>query len=268
MLGREAAEAPGEESRAAAAKLLRPTLPYESDLARLYIGGMSEKALAVLNGCERSAIRRRLLEQGVSPRNRSAGMYVRMAQTSAADRQMLTAAAHASQRGIIRSWDDLCAKAIGRERAQKTTHGERLVAEWLRQLGLGSRPQRAIGPYNVALALDTSPVAVEIFGGNFHASGRHATRMLERTKYLLDQGWSLLIAWTNGRAFPLTSTIAQPCLTLAQLTSAAPTGQRRYWVIRGNGETAPRIAHYFNDQTFVEALGGCLQFGDEYPLSG
>lgn len=244
------------ESSRSAMRTLRRRLPLEDSLVRLYHQGVSIKRLGELNGIDRSAITRRLRDAGVPIRGRSESMYIRMAQTTAKDRQWLTAAANAVQRGVPKTWDDLCTKAIGRQ--QRLSHvapAEQMLAKWLRQRGAPITPQLAIGPYNVDIGIHEPPIAVEIFGGGFHGSGKHAIRMHKRTKYLLNQGWTLIIVWVDGRADPLTEAVADYVVALAQQPSSDPSIRSRYRVIGGNAQPATVRSTHFNDDAFIEALG-------------
>jgi very-short-patch-repair endonuclease len=202
------------------------------DIARRYIAGESEKALAESLGVDRKVIRKRLVERDVAIRGRSDAMYLRMAQTSAEDRLALTNAAHDAARGTKRSAEAGIRHAIGVERAGtgNASPAELTFAEWLRDAGYETIAQKAIGPYNVDIA--TSTVAVEILGGGWHRSKHHGKRL----RHLLDAGWDVIYIWVDGRRHPLTPRAVEYVIANIEQTKRNPSARRGYWVIRGTGE--------------------------------
>ena len=110
---------------------------------------------------------------------------------------------------------------------------ERVVFESLRAYGVKPIPQLAIGPYNCDLACH--PVAVEIFGGNRHFSGRHLARAEKRIRYLGNAGWHLLMLVISN-ACPWTSDTANHLIAYLNLADSDPSAPRQYRVIDGCGE--------------------------------
>jgi hypothetical protein len=76
----------------------RKTLP-DSQICARYIAGESEIALAREYNVDRRTIRKRLLENGVEPRGRSAAMFMRMKRASPEERQRIALAANVALRG-------------------------------------------------------------------------------------------------------------------------------------------------------------------------
>jgi hypothetical protein len=211
-------------------------LPLPDDeIIRRYVEGESEKMLAERFGVSRAVIRRRLLKRGIDPRGRSESMRVRMANTPPEERRRLAAAAHDAVRGRIRSWDERVQAAQTRELRQ--THvgpAELLMQRWLADRGITSVPQQAVGIYNVDLGLH--PVAVEIFGGNWHGHGGHRSSAGKRFRYILDQGWCVVIIWVDRREYPLHPLAADYVITRLEHARRDPSLRGKYWVIRGDGQ--------------------------------
>lgn len=231
-------------------------LPVPDDLIARYLSGVSEKQLATDTGLSRSVIRRRLIEAGIQPRDGSASMKLRWASSTLAERANMVRAAHKAVLGSTQTVDQLQRRAVGKERtAAHATPAEGALARSLRRRGFSVTQQKAVHIYNVDIAVHEPTIAVEIFGGNFHATGRHGARFFKRTKYLLDHGWSVVIIWVDGRRYPL-SVVAcgDYLLTLANELRANPSPVGQYRVILGNAETAPVAEMYFNTPSAIERL--------------
>ena len=204
------------------------------DLVRRYRSGTSEKALAEHLQTSRPVIRRRLLEAGISPRNRSAAELMKWSQMSAHKRNAQVAAAHEATRGRPIKLSAKLKGAATRERlCLGTAPMEFKVADALRARGLETVPQQAIGPYNCDLG--AFPVAVEIFCGNWHWHGRHMRRSPERIRYILNAGWHLLMIRFAPRE-RFTDTAADYVVAYVQESRCNPAAVREYRVIQGAGE--------------------------------
>ena len=207
------------------------------DTAALYNSGLSEKAVAKRLGIDRCAVRRRLLKAGVKPRNRSESMFLRMSQTAPEERKRLASAAHDAVRGTSQTEEHRLKVAAGVERnCVNVSRTEIIVGEMLTERGFTFTRQKAVGRYNVDIALHEVPIAVEVFGGNWHASGRHAARFRRRTDYILDQGWSVVYIWVS-RQSPLEVGAIEYIVSLAEMLRRGEPVERREQMILGNGES-------------------------------
>lgn len=197
--------------------------------------GESVKAIAGSSGVSRNVIVRILQENGVTPRNRSEGMYARMAATSPEERIALSAAAHAAVRGKRRTEEELVQRARTKERDLRfASRIEVAAAKMFLERGFDVCAQKAIGKYNVDLAISEPPIAVEIFGGNWHSGGRPAARFNERIEYILNSGWSLVIIWVL-RDYPLEPGAIDYIIALAEELSRTKPVRGEKHVIRGDG---------------------------------
>lgn len=206
-------------------------LPVEQ-IARQYLAGASELALSKQYGVSRTTITARLRSAGVERRNMSEAGAVRASLMEPGQRAAQAAAAHRVTR--LRRTPEIqkFRRALKLEsEATLRSDGEAAMHGWLTERGESPVVERAIGPYNVDLAV--LPVAVEILGGGFHsAKASHA----ERTPYILDAGWHLVMVWNYEGRSALTPQAADYVVTFAQKVRRNPPATCQYRVISGDGE--------------------------------
>jgi very-short-patch-repair endonuclease len=228
------------------------------DLRSAYDSGESVKGIADRLGVSRPVIIRRLNEIGIQPRTSSEAMYIRMANTSPEGRLRLAQAAHAAVRGKPKTFEQKCKNAASRElRGGFDSAYESAMFHWLTERGLTITPQKAIGPYNVDLAIDESRIAVEIFGGNWHSTGHHAARFRHRTDYILGQDWIPVYIWAStGWAGKLefTEASADYVVALHKVRRAGKSCPRQEHVIRGDCRTTPIAKHHPHNGSVVLGL--------------
>lgn len=183
-----------------------------------------ESILSIANGApfSRPVITRVLRDRaGYRDRRRAAlNRYKRMAP---ADRSALANNAH-------------LAAAIAREKSgQFVGAGERKLAQWIRERGIEPVPQKAVGIYNIDVAIH--PIAVEVHLS--HASPKFSAtcyrRRMERALYLIEAGWSILYVW-DPSAKRITEGAADYAVAFLQETNRNPSAIGEYRVIRGSGE--------------------------------
>lgn len=210
------------------------------DVASRYQAGESEQAIAKSFGVSRSVVRRHLREAGVEIRGRSQATALRMAKLTPEERLRLAENAHAAVRGKPQSVEHRVKCALGREAnppPMPATEAE-FAALMLSRHGVRMERERAIGPYNMDFALTESRVAVEIYGGNWHASSRHAARHRQRLDYMINAGWAVIVVWITPR-WPLTDWAADYVVSLHERRRAGEAGGGQEHVIRGNGDAGP-----------------------------
>lgn len=221
-----------------------------NDLLRLYRAGYSVKKLAEHFNIARSGIVLRLQESGIIQRGRSESMVLRMSQTSPEERARLASAAHAAVRGVRRSEEEMIARAKANESRKTGSRTEEICLEMLTARGLVCTPQKAIGRYNIDIAVEGPSIAVDIFGGNWHAYGRHAARYLQRVEYILDQGWFPVVIWVTGSA-PLERGAIDYVVALAEQIGRGESVRREDQMILGNGEPTTAGKNKFYGRTVV-----------------
>ena len=223
-------------------------------LVSSYINGKSIKKLSAEFGINRNVIRNRLIKANVHIRNRSEAMYIRMKNTPPDIRKQLTIAAHIAKKGSHIPTSQLIIRAIQNQSKGILNTTEQLLFRMLQKQGFHITPQKAIGIYNCDLAINEPPIAIEIFGGHWHSYGRHAARMLRRSKQILNSGFSLIIIWVDALKYPLTIGSANYIISYAQKFSRNKSVRSQYRVILGNGNIAPTTKSYFNDPAFITTL--------------
>jgi len=233
----------------------RMDIPELDTILERYLAGETEQALAFEYGLARTVLRRRLLEAGIAPRTISDTMLTRWATATPEQRDRMLSSAHKAARGSRQTIAAMERSARGRERTlSHATPIENMLAGWLRERGFTLTQQKAIGKYNADIAMHEPPIAIEIFGGGFHSSGPHGSRHHERIKYLLDNGWAILIIWIDAKHYPLSVACADEVVRFCDHLRALPSPRREYRVIRGDGYPAPASEKYFNSASDIERL--------------
>ena len=174
------------------------------------------------------------------------------------DRRSITKSANIAARGRTISTGTLLKTSATRELLLDPVFIsglENALAIQLRKAGLLITQQKSIGIYNIDIAIDEPPIAVEIYGGNFHSFGKHLDRHFKRTKFILDQGWPVIIVWVDNRSHPLTIGCCEYITAFTQEFRLNPSLRRQYRVILGNGQTAPICKTYLNTRAIVETFG-------------
>lgn len=238
--------------------VLRPTrieIPNLPHIIERYLAGESEQSLAKELGVSRSVLSRRLAEHGIQRRDISDSMYIRWANATPEQKSRMLDNAHEASRGSSVPDERKERVAKTRERISYFISPiENIMADWLREFGMSITQQKAIGAYNVDIAVNEPPIAIEIFGGGWHSSGEHAARFVERFKYILNQGWHVVIVWLDARHYPLDIRAANYIVTFIEELRLNPPTISQYRVIRGDGKTVSATNKYFNSQAIIDRL--------------
>lgn len=231
-------------------------IPNLDDLLRRYVAGESEQKLAAEAGVNRCAFRNRIVKAGIIPRNNSGAMKIRWANASEGERNAMLDAAHSSMRGVPLSDELKIKQAIGKQNSlAHISHLDALLWAMLQDSGLNVTPQKAVYAYNIDVAVEAPPIAVELFGGAWHSAGRHGARFHERTKYLLDIGWTVVVVWVDKRRYPFGVGCVEYIVSLAKTLRLDPPARGEYRVILGDGNLAPVAKSYLNTPADIERLG-------------
>lgn len=234
-----------------------------SEVISRYQSGESEYAIANSLGITRAPLRKYLVDAGVEIRSHSKAGLLRASKMTEGERLKQASAAHAAVRGKPRSKSSNIIGARTRQRA--TSCDSEIENRFMNMIvPFGHIPvrQKAISVYNLDFAFEEFSVAVELFGGGWHATGKHARVHFERSKYLLDQGWDLICIWTCNAKWPLTIGSAKYVDSFLNEVRCLPSGRRQYRMIRGTGEPSPAIKSELNTDAIVERLGGRRDFSE------
>jgi len=226
---------PGQTRHIAQQASFKPRLALPvCEIVALYRTGLSENALAKCFGVSRRAIAARLTAAGVVRRTQSEAERIKWSQMTPTQRRRQIRAAHAAKRGRAVSLETKCKHAITVEkRLLNISPKEIELRHMLLRRGIEVVPQKAIGPYNCDLA--AAPVAVEVYGGNWHWYGRHLARTEQRFRYLLDAGWFVYVMVVN-QSFPLTGAGADHLVAYIQQVRRNKAARTEYRVVWGAGE--------------------------------
>lgn len=205
----------------------------DAEIATRYQAGESEKALAQAFGVNRHAItvslritntpRRTTEECGIL---RSSKIPLREREHAFKDHPEPHQQTWEQRCRAARLWEDKAAQGL----YSRASQGEILLRDLLLSKGKSFTPQQAVGPYNVDLG--AYPVAVEVWGGAFHFSRDHT----ERFRYLANQGWHLIIVYSDIKRSPITIDAANYIIFFLEQSRLDPAAPREYRVIWGNGE--------------------------------
>lgn len=208
----------------------------EDFICTAYADGASENELAKMHDTSRMTITNILRRHGVRRRSNADANRLMMAGRTPEENARNSAAAHDAVRGVAWDWDRRCANAQKRHGTVPAYATELLYAAWLRLRGLQVVHQHAIGPYNCDLTIPAARVAVEIFGGNWHGTGKHAGMFAERAQYILDQGWLLVIVWVDQAKQRLGEASADYIVSLVEQARRDPSLRGQHRVVWGDGE--------------------------------
>lgn len=215
---------------------IRKELPVD-EIASLYNSGMSENALAKKFSVSRNVIRRRLEEAHVVIRGRTEANQLMMSKRTSDENARNSRAAHDAVRGKTYSHEELCKRAFTREQTftEFTSPYERAIADELTNRGIKFIPQKAIDKYNIDFAVFDN-IALEVYGGGWHAYGSAAARFNERSKKIFDSRYTIVLCWIGFNYEFIPSAIVDYLISLNDILSSDPTSRGKHYMIRGDGE--------------------------------
>lgn len=213
---------------------------FADEAVERYEKGESELSLANRFNTSRVAISGLLRRRGIKRRTASEQGLIRMANMTPEERSALASKAHDAIRGTKKSFSAKVKNALAKQASLSgANETEFFVASDLRNLGIHPIPQLAIGPYNCDLACH--PVAVEIWGGHWHFTGRHIARTEERIRYLGNAGWHVLIIIIaerhSSRRYSYGADTGNYMASYINQASSDPSVRREYRMIDCRGET-------------------------------
>lgn len=211
-------------------------IPRE-ELIFSYVNGTSERELARRYNTERIVIKSILIEAGVSRRTNTEANRMMASGRTRQENIKNTSAAHMAVRGKPQSEEHRRKIALGIERKGLIkSFGEKILAQKLIEKGLVITPQKAIGRYNIDIALTEFPIAVEIFGGCWHSYGTHSLRFRKRIDYLINSGWLPIIIWGKNSTRDDFSGAAEYIFSLVQRLRGGEALVCQEHVISGSGD--------------------------------
>lgn len=206
------------------------------DLIKAHQRGESLLQASKRLGVSRPVLKREMIKAGHAPRSQSTAGIFRAAFMTPEQRLKQATAAHIAVRGKRQSRQHLIKRALFAEETVTPTGAERELMAMLQRRRQWGVSQKAVGIYNIDIALEESRIAVEVFGGNWHATGTHAARFRERTDYILNLGWAVVIVWVEKRRYPLTEAAADQIVAFIERSSRDKSLRTKEFVLLGNGK--------------------------------
>lgn len=213
----------------------RLTAEQEMTAVEMYLGGATKNDVARHFGIASGSAGNILERNGIAKSNRNEAVRIRNARMTPEQRLANTKAAHDAVRGRKVGYDELCQRAVTRERTGgiASSVAEHQLAALLRErTNLPVIQQKAVGKYNIDIAIGS--VAVEVSGRNL--KGYSLTISRERTEYIIDSGYLFVRVWANRSRNVVTADLADYLVALAEQVSGDPSARREYRVVRGNGQ--------------------------------
>jgi hypothetical protein len=213
-----------------------------------YIDGVSISELSKQVGCSRGVITTLLTKSGVTVRSNAEANKLMMLKRTPEENARNVANAHEAAKTHVHTFDEKVKRA--KTRMTKGLHigpSEILFKKWFQELGVEAIPQFAIGPYNCDLAIGNT--AIEIYGGSWHQTGRHAARSFDRYKYFFDNGWNVVIVWVDQRRSTLDQLV---CNHIKDFINGASS--KDYLVLWGNGRFIASGNNKPDEEAFTKAL--------------
>lgn len=195
-----------------------------------YLSGKSIKALAADIGHSRQVVYRVLRNAGITPRNRSESMYVRMSQTSPEERQRLSAAAHEAKRGYVNSPETRHKMALARNKRVGVFEQEFIDA--LTNAGIETTPQQPFLAYNLDIGCGNVAVEIEVGHGNVV----YQPKFHKRTMECLEGGMNLIYVAIPKKGLTITNACYEQVISLVKSCRRNPPERCQYWVVRCTGE--------------------------------
>lgn len=208
------------------------------EISRKYRAGVSLHQLSMDYGSTSRTIKGALVRHGTPMRTKAEAIRLSISQSDTRIRFGQHRLGRPSAlKGRPRSQTTLAKRAQTIEQnGTYISKDELKVADWLLDLGVKTTAQKAYGPYNVDLATDR--VVIEIFGGNWHATGAHKERAGTRFRHLLNEGLNVVVIWVDRSKHPLSAEAAEYIADYIEYSASSPTERGRFRSIRGNGSEA------------------------------
>jgi hypothetical protein len=203
-------------------------------IVKAYTNGKSILELATRYRVARDVVQRLLVDAQIPLRTQSEQEQIKWSQMTVAQRKNQVAAAHKAKIGRKESMQTrkMRAKTFEKMGKRNSSPYEPELQRMLEARGLKTFPQRAVGPYNCDLAVDS--VAVEIRAAYWEKID--TPRFRKRVRYFLHAGWHVLLVMISNsgcRYLPLSPGIADQAAAFIEEVRRDRSAIRKYRVIWG-----------------------------------
>lgn len=190
-----------------------PLIPFETLRRMHWDEGMTILAIADHFKITRRAVERIMIAHGMRCRSISEDNVRRYAGMSTEQIKAQTQSANKSCRGRPKSDDFKSRRAIGVQNARKLSDAEERVIADLDAAGYTDHQALlAFDIYNLDLAFPGLLVAIEVDGGNWHATQKKIIADEKKAALMLAHGWCLLRLQVHAGCRPKVSRVLLPSL--------------------------------------------------------
>lgn len=200
------------------------------DVVKKYLAGQSAKSLAAEFGFSRQVVYRVLDCAGITPRNRSESMYLRMAQATPEERQALSQNAHDAKRGVSNSNEALHKRALAGKRFIGVFEQEFIDA--FNKAGIPTFPQQPFLSYNFDIGCGNIAVEIHTIGGN----PMHRPELIRRTMRCLEAGMNILYVALPATLSAVPDVCYSEAIRIVNESRLNPPSPCKYWVIGRAGK--------------------------------
>ena len=220
-----------------------------------YIAGEYLNKLAKESGVSRRRLEQAIIASGHRLRGISEAAYMRFAVMGGRERKALTAKANRAKRGKAALEISLERRARHVQQSlQLTSRADLMMAVWLMQRGVTLTPQKAIGRYNVDIAIDELLVAVEI-NGRWHYFPSRISGEAQRREYLHSRGWKIIDVVLSSSAQKPWKHVGPGCadriVELLEALRCNKAAWGEHLVIGGHGEDFTGREAQCNDRSVI-----------------
>jgi very-short-patch-repair endonuclease len=209
----------------------------ESEVPKMYsayLTGESAQSIGRRYGTSHWTILKAFVRAGLRKRTQAESNFIRSSRMTPEQHRSNATAANAACRGRKASFAERSRTALTHEAFPKAPSALELrVLKVLKMLNLPITREKACGIYNIDFAVGHS-IAVECFGGGWHAGGRAAARHQPRVRYLIDTGFHVVIVWVDKRHDGWINALKN-IIANFQKTGGNPASPRQYRVIWSDG---------------------------------
>lgn len=153
---------------------------------------LSSEQIAEQYGVRGTTVRNWLRGYEIPRRSLSEAKRLDMKRWSYEDRLRITAKSR-FVKGVKRSHEELCKMALGRQRKAKPSKYEAVLFKELRKAGYDIVLHKAVDKFNIDIAIPKQRLAIEVHGGNWHAtSKRKKAQDNRKDKVLSSLGWKVI----------------------------------------------------------------------------
>lgn len=208
-----------------------------TEIVARYNSGESIKKLAEAYNVSRSVIRKRLENAGIVLRDVSTARELAVSRFTPEQRAEYVKPAHDAIRGKTYTHEEKCHRALSRQNSFNSFGSpyETAVADELTQRGVKFIPQFAIDIYNVDFAVGDY-IALEVYGGGWHCTGRAAARFSDRSEKIFDTDRAIVICWFSMNTVANIPAIADYLIALDKILRSDPSSRRKHYVIGSNAK--------------------------------